>query len=103
MRLINLTPHEIVCAGVVIPPSGDIARCNAKTFDAGSVNGIPVIESRIMSVSGLPDAQTGVAYIVPSAVRIQFPKRRDLYSPAKFIRNQAGSITGCMTLEVNPL
>jgi hypothetical protein len=44
-----------------------------------------------------------VAYIVPSAVRIQFPERRDLYSPAKFIRNQAGSITGCMTLEVNPL
>jgi hypothetical protein len=103
MKLINLTPHEINVGEILIPPSGDVARCNSHTIDAGTVYGIPVIETRITGISGVPEPQSGVGYIVPSMVRVQFPKRRDLYSPAKFIRDKNGSITGCMSLEINPL
>lgn len=102
MKLINLTPHDIKIGDLVIYASGEIARCNSATLDAGEIQGIPVVETRVMGVSGVPQPKSGYAYIVPSVVRQQFPDRQDLLSPSKFIRDTRGTITGCLSLERNP-
>lgn len=102
MKLVNLTPHDIKVGDFVIFASGEIARCNAQTLDAGDIQGIPLVETRVVGVSGVPQPKTGTAYIVPSVVRQQFPERQDLLSPSKFIRDARGAITGCLSLERNP-
>lgn len=101
MKLINLTPHDIKIGDLVLYASGEIARCNAQTIDAGEIQGIPIVENRILSVSGVPAPYNGVMFIVPSIVRQQYPERQDLLSPAKFIRDSVGKITGCLSLERN--
>jgi len=102
MKLINLTPHDIKIGDMVIPASGEIARMNVNTMDAGQIEGISIVETRILGFSGIPEPAPDTAYIVPSMVRVQFPKRRDLLSPSKFLRDRHGSITGCLGLEINP-
>jgi hypothetical protein len=102
MRLINLTPHDIKVGDAIIYASGEIARCNAQTLDAGEIQGIPMVETRVTGVSGVPNPHEGVAFIVPSIVRQHFPERQDLLSPSKFIRDSRGVITGCLSLERNP-
>lgn len=102
MKLVNLTPHDIKVGDLVIYASGEIARCNAATLDAGDIQGIPLVETRVLGVSGVPQPKSGYAFIVPSVVRQQFPERQDLLSPSKFIRDARGVITGCLSLERNP-
>lgn len=103
VTLINLTPHAIVCGSHRIEPSGEIARVNAATIACGDVNGIPLFETRMHSVGGVPEEKPGVMYIVPTLIRQQFPHRLDLLSPAKLLRDQEGVVRGCLGLEVNPL
>lgn len=102
MKLINLTPHEITCGEVRIPASGDIARVTNHTVACGTILGIPLFESRSVGLVGVPDPKEGVSYIVPSKVREALPKRRDLLSPARLIRDRAGAVVACLGLEINP-
>ena len=103
MRLINLTPHAIVIAGhESIEPSGFIARVNTQLCNVGSVNGIPLMTSRNLGLSNVPEPQPDTMYIAASMVRAQLPDRKDLVSPSKIIRNQHGGVVGCAALEVNP-
>jgi hypothetical protein len=102
MIIINLTPHAINVGGhPAIEPSGEIARVNAQTSQVGELNGIPVIETKSNGISGLPSEKEGVVYIVPSMVRQFLPRRRDLVSPAKLLRNRSGVVIGCAGFEIN--
>ena len=103
MKLINLTPHTIIIPGSgEIEPSGYIARVNTQLSQIGKVNGIPIMVSRNLGTSNIPEPVDGVLYIVASMVRQNCPDRKDLASPSKLLRNEHGGVVGCGALEVNP-
>lgn len=108
-RLINLTPHDIVLCGVLIPASGKVARVTAETQPAGGLRNflgtptvLPLVTSTYGDVTGLPESFPGDFFIVSAMVRAACPHRRDIGSPAKLVRDDAGRIVGCEALEVNP-
>lgn len=98
---VNLTPHPITIGGLIIPPSGTVARVSVAHDDAGTHEGIPLVRGTYGEVSGLPAPQAGVLCIVSALVRCALPHRTDLASPAKLVRDEQGRITGCEALEVN--
>lgn len=100
-EIINLTPHAITVAGTTINPSGTVARVSQSLYQCGEANGIPLYTGSYGETTDLPE-ETEALIIVSAMVRIANPSRRDLASPAKFIRDEAGNITGCEGLEVNP-
>ena len=103
MNLVNLTPHPIVISGhETIMPSGSIARVNTQLCNVGEVNGIPIMVSKTLGISNVPEPEADTMYIVASMVRIHLPDRKDLCSPSKLIRNQHGGVVACGALEVNP-
>ena len=103
MKLVNLTPHTIKISGHPdIEPSGYIARVNTQLCQVGSVNGVPLMSSKTLGLSNIPDSQPETMYIVASVVRMQLPERKDLCSPSKMIRNEHGAVVACGALEVNP-
>ncbi len=99
MKLINLTPHEVVIRGVKVPASGQLARCTEKVVHLGFVNDIPIIRKEFGDVTGLPDPEEGVGYIVSSLV-LQSLKgtRRDVFCPGDPVRDENGKIVGCNSL-----
>lgn len=101
MVIINATPHSINLPGLVIPPSGNVARVSVSLTDAGTLNGIPLVRGTYGEVTGLPPQQVGVLYVVSALVRTALPDRKDLASPVKPIRDAEGNITGCEALEVS--
>ena len=103
MNIINLTPHSICAAGrPAILPSGEIARVNARTTQTGDINGIPIMETKVTGIHGVPPVAKDTLYIVPTMVRQLTPDRKDLVSPAKLLRDKNGSVVGCVGFEINP-
>lgn len=105
--IINLTPHDIVVVDdnlnevTRIASSGNIARCKATPVNAGDLDGIPLTRTEYGEVEGLPEAQDGVYYIVSALVRTRLPERKDLLSPGRQVRDDAGRIVGCQSLDGN--
>ncbi|MBY6274192.1 MAG: hypothetical protein CW346_18740 [Bacillaceae bacterium] len=98
----NLTPHEVVVmdrAGETVicrfPPSGTVARCTSQREVIGSINNIPINRTTFGAVSGLPDPEPGVYYIVSALVAQALPEREDLLIPDDTVRDEAGRIIGC--------
>lgn len=103
MQLINLTPHAIrLSNGEIVEPTGYVSRVNSTQSQVGDIRGIPVLESTLSKTVNLPEEEEGVAYIVPSVVRLMAPTRQDLLSPTKLIRDGKGNVVGCGALERNP-
>ena len=104
-----MTPHAVALHRAdgtteTIPPSGAVARVSQVATRVGSVSGVPVVTTRPGPVTGLPafEADDGVGYIVSALVRIALPERIDLFSPADLVRDAAGAVVGCRSLEGNP-
>jgi len=103
IKFVNLTPYDITVGNRdPIPATGNVARLNAQTFQARLLDGIPVFETRINGVTGVPDPQENIYYIVPAIVRQYYPQRKDLLSPAKLVRDKTGAVQRCLGLEMNP-
>jgi len=103
MKLINLTPNTIIINGhPSVEPSGYIARVNTQMVQVGTANGVPLMISRSLGISNLPDPEPDTMYIVAGLVRTFVPDRKDVCSPAKLHRNEHGAVVGCSALEVNP-
>ena len=106
MKLINLTPHEVVLCGIKIASSGQQARVATTrklgTYTVVSDWPVPVYYTVLGAVTGLPEAAEGVGYIVSALVRSAAPERRDLYSPADLQRDERGNVIGCESLDSNP-
>lgn len=102
---VNLTPHEIKIpeAGIILPPSGKVARCVETTVSLGTVEGIPLVNKEYGQTTDLPpeDPECETIYIVSAMVRQALPQRRDLASPGDLIRNSEGLVIGCRNLVVN--
>lgn len=121
--LYNLTPHtvrvfsrtgEIVAE---IPPSGMVSRIekvgsfridsetiSVQNFgDADEVwdYDIPILTSSVAGISGLPNEQANVRFIVSATLRAACPDRLDLVSPADLVRDESGDVIGCKAFEAN--
>lgn len=108
LKVINLTPHEVTVflqgdtdpsEAMVIPPSGEVARCEQKDVFMGIISGIPIYKSDLGDVKNLPDSQDDTIYLVSTPVAEKLKAvRDDLYVPAGFVRNERGQIQGCTFL-----
>ena len=103
MKIINLTPHDIVfvregAADIVVPASGKIARVAVKTVIIGDINGIPVTTSVFGGVEDLPEPTADTIYIVSSIVASRVTNREDVYIPNESVRDDKGRIIGCKSL-----
>lgn len=90
MEIINLTPHKIIIGEKAFEPTGSIARCHEEDILVSEINGIPVITRTYGDVTGVPDEKVNTVYIVSALVRMALPKRHDLLSPGKLVRNEKG-------------
>lgn len=99
----NLTPHKMVVLGedgkvlAEIPPSGEIARVEARVSRRGEVDGLPVYNREFGQVLGLPAREEGVTLLV-SALVAQASPRADVMSPGELVRNSEGQPSGCRGL-----
>lgn len=104
-NIINLTPHEIVVINnnnkISFPPSGKIARINTNIIQVGEIDGIPLFQSEMTTVTGLPDPSVDTWYIVSMAIRSAMPNRKDILSPGELIRNDNGQPIGCNGFNCN--
>lgn len=110
-QIVNLTPHSInVISGdgecvLSLPPSGVIARV---TIDPEPLHPlyfkgvtIPVSRPNYGRVTGLPQSEDGVVYIVSTMVREASPRRVDVFSPGDLCRDDAGQPIGCRNFYAN--
>ena len=106
MTIINLTPHEVVLCGMRIKPDGTLARVAMTRKQTGQLDidgtTVPIYSTAYGAVTGLPRPNDGVGYLVSALVRSAAPERRDLYSPADLVRDSAGIVVGCNSLDSNP-
>jgi len=102
MRIINLTPHAVTIDGVTFPPDGRIPRLREETREVGQIevdgHTLPVTETVLGELEGLPDPADGVIYIVSRLVAEAAPARDDLYFPGRLLRDEAGRVVGAESL-----
>ena len=106
MKFINLTPHPITIDGLgTIEPSGTIARVATLRTVIGAVEGVRVTAQNMGQVTGLPDSEFNVAYIVSGMVLDAIKRHvmpggesragKDVYAPdtgADAVRDERGHI-----------
>lgn len=110
MKLVNLTPHAINLMPdgkdgqiVTIPPSGTVARCTTRRIpvDTIEVDGIsvPINHTEFGEVTGLPEPQEDVYYIVSSIVAQAVRwERDDVLIVDDTVRDDEGRIIGARAL-----
>jgi hypothetical protein len=100
--IVNLTPHEVVIAGRIIPASGEVARVSVSYIDLAPHEDIPVVSSVFGEIQGLPPRVPGTVYVVSGMVRSALKNTRpDVFSPdtgSTAMRDEAGKIIGVTRL-----
>ena len=97
MKIVNLTPHDIVITdGPTFPPSDKVARVSVQQVDDGVIGGVPVKKQTFGDIVDLPDPADDTIYIV-SALVLSAAKaagRADCVAPdtANAVRNDDGHI-----------
>ena len=83
MKFVNCTPHSLTIEGVgTLSPSGILPRCATVRSAPYTVQGVRVIRQTLGEVTGLPDAQEGVALIVSAMVLAALQGfRPDVFAP----------------------
>jgi hypothetical protein len=109
-RIVNLTPHEVNINGLVVPPSGMVARVATVQTEAGALvfdgQTVPVVHNTYGEVQELPGPEPGTVYLVSalvlSALEAQGIYRNDVFapdtSPQGAIRGPDGQIKGVRRL-----
>lgn len=115
MKLVNLTPHQIVLRAedgteMVLPPTGDVARVTSTPGPLvhAPQAGLPVPVyggDRPGEIVGLPDPQRETLYIVSNVVADLVAERHDVVCPATgpqdgAIRNDQGQIIAVTRLKL---
>lgn len=102
MKIVNLTPHPITVAGIEIPASGTVARCEQRREKVATidVDGTPIAVNRTTfgDVAGLPETQAGVVYIVSALVAQAVQHRGDVLIVDDTVRDAQGRIIGARAL-----
>jgi len=104
MQIVNLTPHILnlirMDGTVREVASSGLARVSTSRVQIGEVDGIPLFETVFGEVSGLPDAEEGVLFVVSGLVAAHpsVRDRADVYSPGELVRDEQGKPIGCRGL-----
>lgn len=94
----NLNGEVLKYTKLEVPP----VRVSTKRVLVGQLpDGVGLYRTEYGEVTGLPEPQEGVLYIVPAMVRNALPDRKDLASPGALIRNEQGQPVACDGLDVN--
>jgi len=107
-RLVNLTPHAVTIAGLVVPPSGTVARVAEEVTACGTITiegvEIPLIAKRFGRIENLPEPQPGVILITSALVAqaAWAEGRNDVVCPGEPIRDDQGRVVGAAALCVAP-
>lgn len=84
-KFVNLTPHEIVVSTrnikKTIGPSGQIARVETSQEHVDWLDGIELVKTVYGDVTGVPEPEENVVYIVSSLVASRLPEREDVVAP----------------------
>jgi hypothetical protein len=111
MKIINLTPHDVVVGDTTYPPSGDIARVREKWVSTRDRPGDPgtgyaevtysdpviVREGKDHGMWASPEL-ADTKYIVSNIVALMCRDREDLLIPGKPVRDAEGKVIGCECL-----
>lgn len=109
---LNVTPHTVgffdeEATPLLEVPSTGLARVSARTSVVGHlrINGvlIPQTHTEYGEIEGLPEPQEGriiiVSGMIVSALAQQGIHRDDLFVPGMQIRDDAGRVIGCRSLD----
>lgn len=108
--MLNRTEHKVTIfntIGVNTPDMvlekyvGEPIRVSCESRKVDVVEGVDIYENIYGEVTGLPEYEEGVYYVVSAMVRQALPHRKDLLSPGQLIRNEAGQPVGCLGLVRN--
>lgn len=103
-QIINLTKKPVNISGVgTFPacPPDLAARLNSPLTHIGEFDGIELCATLNVEAINVPPPKKDTLFIVPNHVRQELPNRKDLASPAKFIKDSTGNIVSCCVLIVN--
>lgn len=85
MKVINLTPHDIVvwheCTERRYKASGTIARVRQEHEVVGSIDGVPIVRTIMGDIENLPPPQPQTVYLVSNMVLQHAKGRYDLLAP----------------------
>lgn len=109
---LNVTPHTVgffdeAATSLLEVPSTGLARVSATTTVVGylRINGvlIPQTHTEYGEIEGLPDPVEGriviVSGMIVSALAQQGIRRTDLFVPGMQLRDEAGRVIGCRSLD----
>lgn len=104
MAIVSLLPH-VTCVVVgdsvtFIDPSGKVARCSQTEEVVGKIGGIPLTRQTFGAVTGLPEPEEGIWFLVSRMVAAACPERHDLLIPGPPIRDDKGIVKWCRGLSV---
>jgi len=97
VEFVNLMACGIISdedEGIIIPPSGQVARVTIPSTLLRKTRGISLYRSIYGQVQNLPPPKVGVAYIVSWMVRKESPNRKDLWSPNELVQTEDGNPIG---------
>ena len=98
--LVNVTPHALnFNNGMVLKPSGTVARVSSTFQQVGEVEGLPIFSTEYGEIEDLPESVADTFFIVSAIVLEAIKregKRTDCLGPATFhkevVRNEKGQI-----------
>lgn len=106
MRLVNLTGHDLVICGMLVPGTNqratldsmmrEVKRMSTFNTEFGHTD-IPLLEVTERGILNLPAPQKDVLYIV-SGIVASAAQREDVVAPARMIRDSKGKVTQCRAL-----
>lgn len=109
---LNVTPHTVgffdeVATPLLEVPSTGLARVSAQTSIVGylRINGVLIPQTHTVygEIEGLPEPQEGriiiVSGMIVSALAQQGVHRADLFVPGMQLRDEAGRVIGCRSLD----
>ena len=104
MTLINLTPHALHLlredgTTLDLPSEGEVRVRSEKTI-AGEISGLTIYKEVLLGIEGLPEPESGVAYIVSRLVAAKITGRDDIFVPGDLIRDDQGRVIGARGLAV---
>lgn len=99
-RLANYTPHALLVyrpdggEPIELPQLGN-ARCTEEYLPGGLLpGGLQLTLMGYGDVTGLPDPEPGVVYLVSQLAVNALPERTDVAFPAGLVRDNEGTIIG---------
>lgn len=102
MEIKNMTPHGVNLRVngeyVEYPPCGVVPRVSSVELPIEGDFPFEAVKVEYGDVFDLPDPEEGVILIVSKMCADARPARRDLWYPARLVRDDAGRIVGCDAL-----